>query len=235
MITIYWSVDHRVNTSSLRIPEPENVYKRALANKDLDEIKYHRCPAVRDYMKNVFALKSPYEFEFEVTDEGIVSGYYDQDFFDRHVVVRSMKERLFSFMQYTIFTAEQDDVEVSFESPWFEDNQFTRDCIYLPGKMNIGKYYRQNDFGFHLRSDVNKFAVKMDDAYCYLRVHTDQPVQFKRYYMTDKLLSFTEQVACIKENKPFLTSKLEYFYEIFGRNKNLKSLILKEIKENIIS
>ena len=67
------------------------------------------------------------------------------------------------------------------------------------------------------------------------RPFLDSPVQFKRYYMSDKLLSFTEQVACIKENKPFLHKRLDYFYEIFGRNKNLKKLILKEIKENLIS
>ena len=93
-ITVYWAC---LETEWMRSKTPELVLPKYIKdfNKSDNWVKY--CPAIRDELKNTFALRSIYDYQFTLLKDSVSSTFYDQDFFNRHVVVRSMEERSFSF------------------------------------------------------------------------------------------------------------------------------------------
>jgi hypothetical protein len=81
----------------LRLKEPTSVRKTFYEKRFHEEsilTEYHRCPFVHNGLNNVYALHSPYDYQFSINDGTVFSNNYTQEFFDQHVVVRSTKSKL---------------------------------------------------------------------------------------------------------------------------------------------
>ena len=99
-----WTTKHLTN---IEYPEVTRLSKSAFNPlKNITELgeSYHRCPAVQDYFKNVFELRSPVDFEIIRNPDGggFYTNYYDQDFWNDFVLIRN--ENLMSFhIFYSLF------------------------------------------------------------------------------------------------------------------------------------
>ena len=230
-INVYWSC---IEKEWMRAPAPEPLapmfYKGPLFDKNDFGLDMNTCPAFGMHMDNVFAVRSMYSYEFSATESRVFSTDYDQDFFNRHVVINSQQKRLFSFTQgYTFFTdAPSLEVTVS-EHPYLEDNEVTKRCLILPGKLDIGKWYRNVDTMFYLKNEYESFKISEGDVYGYLRFHTEEPINFIQYKQTDLMNKYMFDSINSKLNKkrPY---PLDKYHGMF-RSKNL---ILKEIKANLL-
>ena len=228
-INVFWSC---LEPEWMRAEEPAAVLPEFIRNDKMSESRIPLCPAFRNELHNVFGVKSIYDYEFSVnTETGEVSTTtYDQKFYNRHVIVRSMKERTFTFSQEMIFFTDEPSLVMSGDLlPYLEDNNITERCIVYPGQFDIGRWYRPVEFAFKLKDRYNTFKIEAGEIYQYIRFHTDNNIKFIQFRETPKLNEMLKAVTETRSNKKGIFS-LDYYYERF----KLKKLIMKEIKENLL-
>lgn len=228
-INIFWSC---LEPEWMRAEEPEAVLSKFIRNDKMTESRIPLCPAFRNELHNVFGIKSIYDYEFSVNTETneVSTTVYDQKFYNRHVILRSMKERVFTFSQEMIFFTDDSSLVMSGDLfPYLEDNNITERCIVYPGQFDIGRWYRPIEFAFKLKDRYNSFKIEAGEIYQYIRFHTDNNIKFIQFRETPKLNQMLKDITETRSNKKGIFS-LDYYYERF----TLKKLIMKEIKENLL-
>lgn len=229
-IDIYWSC-YENEWMLAKEPKPvlESLYDKVKFENSFSNIKY--CPSIFNEMNNLYELSSIYSYSFKIEEEKIVSSTkFDQIFFNSHVLIRSLNDRFFSFKNSYIFFTEEKSLEASFYIfPFLENNNITKRCIPIPGKFNIGKWFRHTEFPFFLKKEYNDFIIDQDEVYCYIKFHTNQKIKFKQFVMNDRLKQIDiERTLAVEKTKRMYT--LENYYSM---QKNKKHII-KEIKESLI-
>jgi hypothetical protein len=229
-IIVYWAC---LEDQWMLAKEPESVssifYKKGLSDKNNPHTSMNYCPAFNKNLHNLYALRSLYDYDFSVVDNGLQSKYYDQKFFDDHVQVRSLETKFFSFRNRFIFFTPEKSLNVTFyEHPYLEDNNVSNRCMIVTGQFDIGKWFRNTEFAFYLKKEFNTFKIERDEIFSYIRFHTDQKIIFKQFRYNDNFASFNHDG--FKLNFYGYMKTLENYYKNF-KNKNL---ILKKIKENLV-
>ena len=208
----------------------------------IDDLGYHRCPAFADELTNLYGIKSVYDYDIEVKDDQVNPRFdkrneiSDIDFFHKHVMIRSIKHRLFSFSQGIVFFTDMDtpSLIMSQLSPYMEDNTIAKNAIVVPGQFDIGKYFRTLDFAWHFRDNCERIKFDRDIITFYLRFHTKEKIKFRRFMWTKELGDLNGMMGSVKQRKePELLSKaLQFYYNIFDKH-NLKKKMLKIIEDNL--
>lgn len=229
-IKVYWA---SLENEWLRAEEPKSIYKSFLKDTKNFDSFISMCPAVKDYTKNTFSLKSIYDYEFEINKNlnDITSTLYDQTFFNDHVQIRSIQNKLFSFSQKIVFFTEEKSLIMSSGIfPYFEDNDVTKRCILIPGKLDIGKWFRVLDYSFFLKNDINIFKINENDIYQYIKFDTDERIEFKQFKSTDLINKYLLDITSAKNyRKP----KIRELSELYQTMKH-KKYIVEEIKNNLL-
>jgi hypothetical protein len=226
-IKVYWSC---LEDEWLRASGPENVYSNFLKNNQFETTGVHRCPAFVNSLKNTYALRSLYNYDFKISENSVGSTYYDQDFFNEHVNVRSLQERTFSFNQYYTFFTEEDSLTMTGNlQPYLENNNITDRCTVFPGAYDIGKWFRNIEFSFYLKPQYDTFVINEGEIYTYLKFHTEEKIEFIQYRHSTALVSHLREIMASR-NHTAKSRNLFSYYNMF----KTKKMILKEIKKNIL-
>lgn len=228
-ITVYWAC---VEDQWMLANEPQSVssifYSKNLIDNNQGS-KINHCPAFNKNLKNLYTLQSIYEYDFHIDESGISTSKYDQKFFQDHVVVRSLQKRFFSYQTKYIFFTDAPSLNVTFyEYPFLENNNITTRCIPVAGQFDIGKWFRNTEFAFYLKSEFDQFKIERNEIYSYLRFHTEEKINFVQFRHNEKLESYVGDGFALTFGH-FLKN-LEDFYKLF---KNKKA-ILKEIRDNLV-
>jgi hypothetical protein len=230
-INVYWAC---IEKEWMLATPPDSVasifYKKNFINENdrLSQINY--CPAFNDNLKNLFAIRSLYNYEFYLQNGSLRSENYDQEFYNDHVLIRSYEKRFFSFKNSYLFFTDSPSLRTTFyEFPYLEDNNITRRCIPVAGQFDIGKWFRGTEFAFYLKQGYDSFKIEKDEIYSYVRFHTDEKIKFTEFKYSDKLKQFNQERYDAISKVPGL-GKLENYYKMLRH----KRLIIKEIKENLI-
>lgn len=230
-ITIYWAC---TEDEWFRAKEPESVYKNFAENVKNNGTSMHMCPATRDYMKNTFSIKSIYDYEFNILKDGggqVLSNIYDQNFFNKHVTVRSLNDKLFSFSQNFIFFTEEKSLLMSASiTPYMEDNNITKKCINIPGTIDIGRWFRSLDFAFFLKNEYDNFKINEEEIFQYIKFHTDEKIIFKQFRANKKINEYLEDTSNARQSRILKPRTLNDYYKTFNNKKN----VIKEIKNNLL-
>jgi len=190
----------------------------------------HYCPSFNGNLENLFTLKSLYDYSFRIENNNLITDMYHQEFYDRHVVIRSLDKKFFSFKNKYIFFTNEPSLEVTFyEYPYLEDNNITQRCMIPSGKFDIGQWFRNTEFAFFLKEGFNEFKIEKNEVYSYIRFHTSKEIKFKQFRFNNTFNNFIQDGSRINSFKPLYS--LQNFYKNF---KN-KKLILKEINNNLIN
>ena len=229
-IIVYWSC---IEEEWLRAKEPQPIYSEFIKNEKDQTTGIKLCPAVKDYTKNTFSLKSIYDYKFETSEnkDAVFSNLYDQNFFDQHVFVRSNLDKFFTFSQEFIFFTEEKSLQMSAGIfPYLEDNNITERCIVIPGQIDIGKWFRPIEFAFYLKSKYKEFKINEKEVYQYIKFNTEDKIIFKQFKANEKIKEYIKDVTnsknFIKKQHRLITN----YYDML----NHKKYIIKEIKNNLI-
>ena len=230
-VTVYWSF---FDDEWMRAQEPKEIrkefYARNIHEKNL-LMEFHKCPFVHDYLSNIFSLHSVYDYSFRIDGEKTISNMYDQNFFNNHLIIRSIEKKVFSFTQPYIFFTEEKSLNVTIPAfPYLENNNITKRCMPLTGTIDIGKYFRMIDFVFQLKDPYEDFIIEKDEIFAYAQFHTDKKIVLKEFYPSENLKKYHDSVRNANANKRKKFLNKEYYYSNF----KLKKLILKEIKNNLV-
>ena len=192
-ITVYWAC---LENEWMRAKNPDPVLKKFYKNQnilseDKNSLKaINHCPVFNETMSNVYEIKSIYDYNFKINFEKNIceSNLYDQDFFNRHVMIRSLENKFFSFLnQYIFFTDEKSLKMTAYQHPIFEDNEITKRCMIIPGTYDIAKWFRPLEFAFILKKEFNEFKVNEQDILYYIQFHTKEQIIFKQFLLTNEI------------------------------------------------
>lgn len=226
-INVYWAC---LEKEWLRADKPVSILSKFVKDEKEIQNSVDVCPAFRAEHQNMFGLKSLYSYRFSIEGDTVTSTSYDQEFYDWHVGVRNFNKKFFTFSQEFIFFTDAPSLKMTGGlTPYFENNNITDRCIVVPGQFDIGKWYRPIEFAFFLKPQFHEFRIDQDEIYQYLKFYTDKKINFIQFRESEKLKSYLKDAMNIRHNKKKVFS-LDFYYKKF----NLKNLILKEIKDNLL-
>ena len=223
--TVYWAC---IQDEWMRAEPPTSALSRFMTS--VKEPTVIGCPAIKKSLSNVYELHSLYSYNFKIEGDTLQSDVYDQNFYESHVVVRSLPERIFSFNMKFIFFTEEDSLLMTGNiPPYLENNNITKRCIPIPGAFDIGKWFRPVEFGFILKPEYDTFIIENDEIYQYVQFHTESKINLVQFYPSAEIGDLLKATDSSRDYRRSI-SNLSYFYKSF----KLKDKILKEIKKNIL-
>lgn len=246
MITVYWSCNAGYSGESdisgivgLRSFEPESVRKISsdsygIKEVDLKELEYVFCPAHKDYFKNLYLIRSPIDYDINIdsVNNRMYSSVGTQEDFNSLINVRSVPAKLSSIMLRMDFFTEESSLQISQEPASFHTSNFINNTILIPGKFDVAKWPRFIEVAFHMKKD--KVALNIQDPLYYVRFHTEEQIRFKRFLPTQKYNELAMSFLKTKNLKNRVASKLEYYYNILAKYPKIKSMMLEEVKANLL-
>lgn len=182
---------------------------------------YLMCPAFKEFCKNTFVIKAPFDMTIGIDQEKrIVQTSFNQMIFDLTVFNRGFQELqpfeknkyLLTLLPAYIFYADKDvDVEVfscplSLESP----QKFRA----VPGRFNISKWIRSLDFTIEIDKDVNELKFKEGEVLFCVRFipKKDDKIILERKNLSQKLLNVASACTAVKFFQ--FNTPLEKLYQI---------------------
>jgi hypothetical protein len=228
-INVYWScLEKEWMLSEKPTPVLHDFFKERKLDQKNTLTKLGSCPFFNSDMKNTFSIKSIYNYNFFIEDGNVFSDAYDQDFFNEHVVIRSIDEQFFSFLQRFIFFTEEKSLEMEILPAFLEETDFSKNCIVLPAKIDIGKWFRNLELPFFIKKEFKSFSIKIGEPIYYIKFNTEEKINFIPFRYSEKMKYFQKDSTNILHLKYLKTPK--DYYGIF----KTKNLIMKEIKESVL-
>jgi hypothetical protein len=232
VVNVYWtSLENEWQKDIEPEPVSKEFYNKNIYELNNNYMSMNMCPFFNKNFENLFQIRSLYSYSFKINkDNTIYSKDNDQNFFDKHVLIRSIEKKCFSFFQRRIFfTDNKKDINMTaYIFPYLEDNNITERCIPIVGEFNIAKWFRLIEYPFYLKNKYNEFIIEEGEIYFYIKFHTQEKIKFIQFYPTDQIKKYYDD--CILMNSYSKNHQPNFFYNNF----KLKKLILKEIKNNVL-
>lgn len=226
---IYWSPMPSAVVSPMRVKEPDLALRHF--PKSVTDDNVNKCPAMAEYHNNLFALKFPISYGIDVFSDGdVASEFYTQQVFQNLVRIRDKSKRLYSLNFNTVFVAER-PCEIEITSAHTIRNSFTKNTFLVPGKYDIGKWIRPLECAFFADAECDKIHIQAGDVWAFMRIRTDEKVNFKRFFLDQKLLDMMSMFS--SGVFPRTTFKnMSYYYNMLLQT-GYKSRFMKSVKKNI--
>jgi hypothetical protein len=245
-VVVYWApaaFDAETESWNLLYPEPELV--RTKLQTLHTEIKRNMfvCPSIKDYLNNLFCLKSAVDDSFRISSEFLAARCHLPETEDvpcnPSSIVSLFKARATSITGYAnvnynlgwLFFCEE-PLTMRFLPPFLPTSSPVKGALLATGELDIGKWYRPLMLDYHIPLDSTEFNIFEGDELAYLKFETNKKVILKRYVLTKTLFNYSSEMA----NSSLRYSKfkpLSSRYEM-AKNSGMQKLILKEIKNNLI-
>ena len=211
MIKIDWipiSADKIYFDGNITYYEPEQAVK--YLNSVRGETSYLRCPALANYLKNTYIIKSPYDFTINVDSAfNVTTDKFGQAFFNEYLSVilpTTSKDPLIiqTFPKYLFVSNNKNPVTVSV-IPWmFKSNPYG----IVPGSFDITKWIRPVNLAMEVYTPGPIVFRRGDPLYC-VRFETDDMVTLERGEYTEDIAK--AMLSCLDVKN-------------YARGLNLKSL-----------
>jgi hypothetical protein len=242
-ITVYWApagsqeIEYHQELNML-YPNPENLFSYLVSKRSTfdQSISMLTCPAFKEKMKKTFVFKSAIEshYSYETNDLGEVSFKILKNF--SLPISRDRLPGLEFGPTLTIRTPyiffSDSDLEVNFSQPTFHPVGYTQYGSIIPGRFNIGSWFRPFSFEIQMWSNSGELIVKEDEPIFYTEFLTDKKIKLVRFKYNKKLATYAQHCvdapAIFGPNLP-LVKRYRKFKE-----SRMNDMILKEIKENIV-
>jgi hypothetical protein len=212
---------------------PENILDRL--NKEKDVIKkdsnFLQCPSVNSLLGNTFVLKNTLESKFSIINNEVVS--LGKTKINAEILrENSLKNQtLLTYNLKWIFFSESDYLNMRLTSPFFSKSPHLKYGSIVPGQLNIGMWFRTINLEYNLWENVKTFAIEEDEDLAYISFDSEKKIKLIRFEMNSKLHSYSNSISTSSswEPKVPLIKRYKRFKE-----SNMKELILKEIKNNLV-
>lgn len=239
-INVYWSAirDDEIDLQ-FAIDEPISLRKELLSNRNRENShdNFFKCPATKSVMENTFVWKSPVNSSanLKIVDNDIlIKDSSDGEkkmfvWFINHMPTLD-SNILIKFSYNIIFFAEE-DVDVMYTAPFFSNAPHMQSGAIVPGKFNIGSWFRPFNTEFNLWKNVTSISIKEDEPLAYFTFLTDKKINLRQFRMSADAQKIAQ--STVLSSKWFPNKTLVQRYDFFRRRK-MRSVILKEIKDNLV-
>lgn len=235
-INIYWSPGNFVlgeESWNMLYLEPESLLKEfsEYRNQETGSKSFLSCPAFREKFKNVFSFRTTVDSSYSY-EEGITSNTGDTviGFYSQRMPSLSYGPTLVYNLSYIFFADEP--VESLFTSPYLHKAEYMNSGCIVPGKFNIGSWFRPFNLEIQMHSNSGKINFNKNEPLFYMDLNTDKKVNFIRFNMNERLYNLSQE--CIQSParyKKFIPLKQRY--SIFQKTR-ARDIILNEIKKEVI-
>jgi hypothetical protein len=241
-ITVYWAP--AINNDPSRpdfgfwYSSPKQLFNtlREKRTDTKDNASVFSCPAFSELTKSIAVFNSPMScsYEFDITDikNPIISATTKNFIGARYVRPPYIEDGpLLHFNLYYIFFATE-PVEALFSSPYFHKPEHSKYGSVIPGKFDIGQWYRPYNFEVQMWNKKGEFHLKEQEPMFYVEFKTDKPIILKQFNNTPELSKISD--ACVATTDMFGRgqSLLSRYFRF--RDTGMKQRTLKLIEENLI-
>jgi hypothetical protein len=242
-ITVYWApaisqnVEYHEELNMLYL-DPYNMFKYLVSKRSKFDQKASvlSCPAFKEKMRNTFVFKSSIEshYSYETDEIGEVKfNPLNKNFAPlsvQRVPGLDFGPTLIVETPYIFFA--DSDLEASFSQPIFHPQGYTKYGSVVPGKFNIGSWFRPYFFEIQMWNKDGELLIKEDEPMFYVEFLTNKNIKLVRFKYTRKLGTYAQHCvsapSIFGKNFPLIKR-----YKKF-KDSRMNELILKEIKENIL-
>lgn len=193
-----------------------------------------KCPAFKDYYKNVYALKFPIDYNIRINEDNtIYTDDYDAEFNSLMWLCRDVEAMLYSFRTYNLFVSDESlELEVT-SAHTVDDNNFVNKTYIVPGCYDIGKWVRHIECAFFIKKNVSKLTIIDGEPYIFIRFKTDKNVKLRRFHYTDEMRNLVDMFTSGRKVSLKLGRPLAYFYDMLSKS-TYKHRLMKLVKENVL-
>lgn len=235
MIEVYWAPNYEFSEIdwNMLYAEPTTLFDKLIKNKtDIDKVdSMFYCPAFKNLTKNTIEFKNPLHSVYYFDDKGKVIPGKTTGMSANVVRQPNIKNRLLlEYRLAPIFFADQ-PLNVTMTSPWLETPEHMKSCNVVPGRYDIGKWFRAVNIEFMLHEGVTQLEIKKDEPVVYFTFNTDEPINLIRFKMDPELRRYSVACATSTSWEPWIP--LADRYKRFKESR-MRSIILKKIKESIV-
>jgi hypothetical protein len=233
-IIVYYSpsnTEDKNNDWDILYYAPERLFDRLKPKFTKEPASFMACPASKQLTKNTFVIVNSVDSSYSLQENEVIplTKTYISARYEHNPALKNQK--VLALSNYWLFFTEEDSLEINFTAPYFEHAPHLQYGAVVPGRYDIGKWYRNLIAEFNIWENVNEFHIGYEEPMAYITFNTNIPVKMVRYSMTEKLGNIATTLSnsgAWEPNKP-----LSWRYSRFKKS-NMKSLILNEIKKNII-
>jgi len=211
--------------NNIFVHEPASVFKEI--SPELQPL-LNKCPAFQDYLKNVFSIKSPFNYELNREKDKISSTLRDQEFFNKYVTIRDIENGLCSFHAPKYYFYAEKPVLMRQQPAQYHNSPFARNTMLIGGEYDIGKHFRKMESSFYFRD--KHIPINAGDALYYLKFCTDEKIKFIPFQFTKELAELISVLSIRDSFSP--AHKLDFWYDL--NKKFFRKRILKIIKANLL-
>lgn len=237
MKTVYWSpfaTKDKYPSVQLLYDTPDSLLQdlSKKRNKDANGDNWFQCHAFLGSVKNTFVLRLPFTVAFGLDKElGVFSITKEYESNMEFVAIKqpsNVDAFTFAVRGNWIFWSEEPLTMTTspahYHRPVFDGH-------YVGGSMDIGKWFRPVEGAIQLNEGVDNVYIKRNDPIAYVKFHTEEPIQFKRFYMTAELEKLSWGCIKYKQHEPH--KSLVYLYDKFTK-RGLHNVITQQIKRNVV-
>lgn len=235
-INIYWSPGNFIlneESWNMLYLEPQSLLKEFSEHRNPNSgtKSFLSCPAFREKLKNVFSFRTTFDSKYYY--EGNVTkniGDNVVDFYSQREPSLVYGPTLIYNLSWIFFAEEP--VECFFTSPYFHKVEYMKSGVMVPGKFDIGSWFRPFNIEIQMHSSYGEIFFKKEDPLFYMDINTNKKVNFIRFNMNERLYNISqESIQSPVRYKKFM--QLKERYDVFNKTK-VRDIILNEIKKEII-
>jgi len=190
-----------------------------------------KCYALQDHVKNTFIYRSPVSMKVTYTGDGrkyIISGVTVDSQEEFNLLIcnfdsENVYQLLMGFGLNII--SKEDSLPMSIHPANYHKTDISKFSI-VTGSYDCGKWFRPTHLSI-FNPEEKDFEIKRGDPLFYVKFHTEDKVQLKRFNMNEEVFSHVESTIQVKK---YLTStKLNKLYTLYKKSK-LKPLLIRAVE-----
>ena len=190
-----------------------------------------KCYALQDHVKNTFIYRSPVSMKVTYTGDDrkyIISGVNvdNQEEFNLFIYnpdPENVYQLLIGFGLNII--SKEDSLPMSIHPANYHKTDISRFPI-ITGSYDCGKWFRPTHLSI-LNPEEKDFEIKRGDPLFYVKFHTEDKIQLKRFKMNEEIFSHVESTVQVK--KYLKSTKLNKLYRLYKESK-LKPLLIRAVE-----
>lgn len=243
---IYWAPGHSASEHfdlNHLYPNPRSLYEESVEKKASlkDNMSdFLRCPAFSDLAKNTFVHRAPVDthatLDFQRKRVNYIFGSVADE--DRYRVKLEFGHQPtlenHNLIQYTwpiLFFSEEDSMVATLTAPYFERTVSQDYGVIVPGRFDVGKWFRHMNAEFQLWSGVNEIKIPANEALFYVHFDTSKKIVFKRFIINREIERLRASIVTVSPLRKF--ARLSERYKTFEQSQS-KQRVLKLIQKQLV-
>ena len=209
-------------------PNEEPLARKSLEFVDSD--RYQLCTALHNLVDSTYIFRAPFDADISFDNDGLIIRD-EKNFRFWQNRDGSFKDNVAIDLMLGLVMFSEESLDFSITPPYMHQTSQPEWGFICSAKWNIGKWIRPIVFIFQLWEGKKRLHFKAGDPMAYFTFHTDRPIEFIEFQMTQDIQLMIE--ACLTHKMIIKFEKMHEIYDRFIKG-GMRDRVLMEIKKNII-